>query len=43
MDTIIDLGKVTEETKGAGSPYFERIDDDECDDVLRQSTPAGCG
>jgi len=42
MDTIIELGKVTEETKGVGSLYFERISDDECD-VLKQNTPAGCG
>lgn len=43
MDTIIELGRVTEETQGLGGAYFERISDDECDDVLKQEQPAGCG
>jgi hypothetical protein len=32
MDTIIELGKVTEETKGDGGDKFEGIGSPDCDE-----------
>ena len=41
MDTIIDLGKVTEETKGIGGEYQEGAPPDDCE-VFLQKNDTGC-
>ena len=42
MDTIIELGKVTEETKGGGIKFYEGAPPDDCE-VFLQNADAGCG
>jgi hypothetical protein len=43
MDTIIELGKVTEETKGDGKGFIEVAPPDDCDFTEERDDDAGCG